>query len=49
MFTAPWLRRHELGAAASACASMAPGRSKLDDMVRALLEGDLHQVINVAT
>ncbi|XP_075973152.1 nuclear pore complex protein Nup75 [Anticarsia gemmatalis] len=46
MFTAPWSRRHELGAAANACASMAPGRSKLDDMVRALLEGDLHQLIH---
>ncbi|CAB3223536.1 unnamed protein product [Arctia plantaginis] len=46
MFTAPWSRRHELGAAASACAGMAPGRTKLDDMVRALLEGDLHQLIH---
>lgn len=44
MFTAPWSRRHELGAAANACAGMAPERTKLDDMVRALLEGDLHQV-----
>ncbi|CAH1645781.1 unnamed protein product [Spodoptera littoralis] len=47
MFTAPWSRRHELGAAAAACAGMQPaGRSHLDDMVRALLEGDLHQVIH---
>lgn len=46
MFTAPWSRRHELSAAANACASMAPGRSKLDDMVRALVEGDLHQLIH---
>ncbi|CAH0578936.1 unnamed protein product [Chrysodeixis includens] len=47
LFTAPWSRRHELGAAAAACAGMAPApRSHLDDMVRALLEGDLHQVIH---
>ncbi|KAJ8730424.1 hypothetical protein PYW07_017462 [Mythimna separata] len=47
MFTAPWARRHELGGAAAACAGMAPApRSHLDDMVRALLEGDLHQVIH---
>ncbi|XP_047024324.1 nuclear pore complex protein Nup85 [Helicoverpa zea] len=47
MFTAPWSRRHELGGAAAACAGMqASPRSHLDDMVRALLEGDLHQVIH---
>ncbi|CAG9786436.1 unnamed protein product [Diatraea saccharalis] len=50
MFTSPWARRHELGAAAAACAGMtaaaAAPRTHLDLMVRALLDGDLHQVIH---
>ncbi|KAL4704626.1 hypothetical protein ACJJTC_002883 [Scirpophaga incertulas] len=45
MFNTPWARRHELSAAAAACAGMGtPARSRLDDTVRALLDGDLHQV-----
>ncbi|KAJ0176932.1 hypothetical protein K1T71_006941 [Dendrolimus kikuchii] len=48
MFTCPWAKRHELAAAAGACAGMSapPATSRLDDMVRALLDGDLHQVIH---
>ncbi|XP_050346512.1 nuclear pore complex protein Nup85 [Nymphalis io] len=47
LFTAPWARRRELGAAGAACAGLAPAaRSHLDVMVRALLEGDLHQVVH---
>ncbi|XP_053607807.1 nuclear pore complex protein Nup85 isoform X2 [Plodia interpunctella] len=49
MYTAPWARRHELSAAAAACAGMRalhPSRTHLDVMVRALLDGDLHQVIS---
>ncbi|RVE45771.1 hypothetical protein evm_009571 [Chilo suppressalis] len=50
MYTAPWTRRHELGAPAAACAGMATPthapRTHLDQMVRALLDGDLHQVIH---
>ncbi|KAL0840829.1 hypothetical protein ABMA28_014636 [Loxostege sticticalis] len=48
MFTAPWSRRHALGAAAAACAGMRPaaGRTPLDAMARALMDGDLHQVIH---
>ncbi|XP_059056919.1 nuclear pore complex protein Nup85 [Achroia grisella] len=50
MYTAPWSRRRELGAAAAACAAMrapAPApRRRLETTVRALLDGDLHQVIH---
>ncbi|XP_004927204.2 nuclear pore complex protein Nup85 [Bombyx mori] len=48
MFTAPWSRTHELSAAASACAGMGsmPSGSRLDRTLRALLEGDMHQVIH---
>lgn len=47
MFTAPWAKRHELSAPAAACAGMrhrTAAHSALDQMVRALAEGDLHQV-----
>ncbi|XP_028163946.1 nuclear pore complex protein Nup85-like, partial [Ostrinia furnacalis] len=48
MFTAPWARRHALGAAAAACAGMRTGAptTPLDEMARALMDGDLHQVIH---
>ncbi|CAK1546899.1 unnamed protein product [Leptosia nina] len=47
LFTMPWAKRRELAAAASACAALAPGgRTHLDIIVQALLEGDLHQVIH---
>ncbi|XP_045448581.1 nuclear pore complex protein Nup85 [Melitaea cinxia] len=47
LFTAPWARRRELGAAGAACAGLGgAGGSRLDLTVRALLEGDLHQVIH---
>ncbi|KAJ2945829.1 hypothetical protein O0L34_g4731 [Tuta absoluta] len=47
LFTSPWARRHELRAAAAACAGLrAAPRTHLDAMVRALLEGDLHEVIH---
>ncbi|XP_041978499.1 nuclear pore complex protein Nup85 [Aricia agestis] len=47
MFTSPWARRRELGAAAAACAGLATTRvSHLDVMVRALCDGDLHQLIH---
>ncbi|CAH2038136.1 unnamed protein product, partial [Iphiclides podalirius] len=48
LFTAPWARRRELADAASACAGLdgPHSQSHLDVVVRALLEGDLHQVIH---
>ncbi|KAM3956961.1 LOW QUALITY PROTEIN: nuclear pore complex protein Nup75 [Aphomia sociella] len=48
LYTCPWARRRELGAAAAACAAARapPARSLLDVVVRALLDGDLHQVIH---
>ncbi|XP_052740352.1 nuclear pore complex protein Nup85 [Bicyclus anynana] len=47
MFTTPWARRRELGAAAAACAGLAVGGGgHLDVMVRAALEGDLYLVIH---
>ncbi|XP_060803024.1 nuclear pore complex protein Nup85 isoform X2 [Amyelois transitella] len=48
LYTAPWARRHELSSAAAACAGMrsAPSRTHLDVILRALLDGDLHQVIS---
>lgn len=46
MYTAPWARRRDLGALAAACQGMqrAPPAQLLDHTVRAVLEGDLHQV-----
>ncbi|XP_052759261.1 nuclear pore complex protein Nup85 [Galleria mellonella] len=51
LYTAPWTRRRELGAAAAACAALRSAqppaaRRLLDHLVRALLDGDLHQVIH---
>ncbi|XP_032523554.2 nuclear pore complex protein Nup85 [Danaus plexippus] len=45
LWTAPWTRRGELSAAAAACAAFTHTRGPLEQIVRALLDGDLHQVI----
>lgn len=45
LFTSPWAKRRDLSAAGAACAGMeTTSLSHLDVMVRALLDGDLHQV-----
>ncbi|CAG5031460.1 unnamed protein product [Parnassius apollo] len=48
LFTRPWTRSRELAAAADACAALdgPHSQSHLDVVIRALLEGDLHQVIH---
>ncbi|XP_063618818.1 nuclear pore complex protein Nup85 [Cydia splendana] len=47
VFTMPWAKRHELRAAAAACAGMrGAGRSALHDLLRPAVEGELHQVIH---
>ncbi|XP_068631814.1 nuclear pore complex protein Nup85 [Battus philenor] len=48
LFTSPWARRRDLADAACACAALAgpQPQTQLDVVVRALLEGDLHQVIH---
>ncbi|CAK1595716.1 unnamed protein product [Parnassius mnemosyne] len=48
LFTRPWTRSRELAAAADACAALdgPHPQSHLDVIIRALLEGDLHQVIH---
>ncbi|XP_037293856.1 nuclear pore complex protein Nup85 [Manduca sexta] len=48
MYTAPWARRHELASASAACAELgdALSNSRLDRAIRALLDGDLYQVIH---
>ncbi|XP_014371798.2 nuclear pore complex protein Nup85 [Papilio machaon] len=47
LFTRPWSRRRELADAAAACAGLgaAHAHSHLNTVIRALLEGDLHQMI----
>ncbi|VVC88826.1 unnamed protein product, partial [Leptidea sinapis] len=47
LFTMPWAKRRDMAAAGAACAGLATHtRTHLDDIIQALLEGDLHQVIH---
>ncbi|XP_073944916.1 nuclear pore complex protein Nup75 isoform X2 [Choristoneura fumiferana] len=47
VFTSPWARKHDLRAAAAACAGMRGAtRSALHDLLRPAVEGELHQVIH---